>query len=176
MSSWLLLIYTVPSAPTRLRASVWRDLKKAGVIYLRDGVAVLPQQTETLAAFQAVVAKIAEFGGEATLIEGARLDPDRAAAITAEATAARIAEYAEIGRDAEGFLVHIAREREHREFTFAEVEELEADLAKLKRWAGQVRARDHFASPEAGSVDALLERGEAALGAFLDETFAEAGS
>lgn len=176
VSTWLVLIYTVPSEPSRKRASVWRDLKKAGAVYLRDGVAVLPCREETLATFGAIAAKIAEFGGQATLLEDARLDPARAEAIAAEAAAARTAEYEEIGREAEGFLAHVAREREHREFTFAEVEELEADLLKLNRWAEQVRARDHFGSLAACSVAAVLERGEAALGAFLDETFAEAGS
>src|SRR5215207_2681394 len=172
-ASWLLLIYTVPTEPSRKRASVWRDLKKLGAVYLRDGVAVLPHRDETVAAFRTVAAKIIEFEGQATLVENARLDPGRAAAIAAEASAGRTAEYEEIGREGEGFLAHIARERDHREFTFAEVEELEADLLKLKRWAEQVRARDHFGSPAAGPVAAALERGEAALGAFLDETFAE---
>ena len=37
IDSWLLLIYTVPSQPSRKRAAVWRDVKKAGAVYLRDG-------------------------------------------------------------------------------------------------------------------------------------------
>ncbi len=175
MASWLLLIYIVPSEPSRLRASVWRDLKKAGATYLRDGVGVLPQGEATLETFRAIAAKVAEFSGQATLVEGACLDPAREEAIVAEARAARTAEYEEIGREAEGFLEHVAREREHREFTFAEVEELEADLTKLKRWAEQVRARDYFGSGAASGVDDLLERGEAALGSFLDAAFAQVG-
>jgi hypothetical protein len=174
--NWLLLIYVVPSEPSRKRAAVWRDLKKAGAVYLRDGVAVLPQRAETLATFQRVANRIADFGGQATLVEDARLDPEREAAIVAEARAARTAEFEEIGRDVEGFLDHIARERAHREFTFTEVEELEADLIKLKRWTEQVRARDYYDSAAGTAVDALLARGEAELGTFLDDTFEEAGS
>ena len=59
---WLLLIYTVPSQPSRLRATVWRELKKAGAVYLRDGVAILPQRDETLAVFQAIAGRIGAFG------------------------------------------------------------------------------------------------------------------
>jgi hypothetical protein len=174
--NWLILIYVVPSEPSRKRAAVWRDLKKAGAVYLRDGVAVLPQREDTLATFQAIAAKIAAYGGQATLVEKARLDSEREAVIVAEALATRTSEFEEIGRDVEGFLDYIARERAHREFTFAEVEELEADLTKLKRWTEQVRARDHFDSAAAAVVDELLERGEAELGTFLDDTYEEAGS
>jgi hypothetical protein len=174
--NWLILIYVVPSEPSRKRAAVWRDLKKAGAVYLRDGVAVLPQREDTLATFQAVAAKITVYGGQATLVEKARLDPEREAVIVAEALATRASEFQEIRRDVEGFLDHIARERAHRELTFAEVEELEADLTKLRRWTEQVRARDYFDSAAAAVVDELLERGEAELGTFLDDAFKEAGS
>src|SRR5215207_6207963 len=93
--TWLLLIYTVPSEPTRLRATVWRELKKVGAIYLRDGVCVLPTRPETSAAFRVIAGRIAEFGGQVTLIEEARLDQDRAQSITAQANIARYDEYAE---------------------------------------------------------------------------------
>ena len=33
-AGWLILIYRVPSEPTRLRAAVWRRLKELGAIYL----------------------------------------------------------------------------------------------------------------------------------------------
>jgi len=32
---WLLLVYRVPSEPTRLRAAVWRRLKSLGAVYLQ---------------------------------------------------------------------------------------------------------------------------------------------
>src|SRR5438309_7457883 len=43
---WLLLIYTLPSQPSRKRAYVWRELKKVGAVYLRDGVAILPRRPD----------------------------------------------------------------------------------------------------------------------------------
>jgi len=68
---WLVLIYTVPAEPSRKRAFIWRELKKVGAVYLRDGVCVLPEGEATAAAFRAIAAKIEEFEGEATLIERA---------------------------------------------------------------------------------------------------------
>lgn len=169
--TWLLLIYTVPNEPSRKRATIWRELKKVGAIYLRDGVAVLPMRPETIEAFRGIAARVVEFEGQVTLVEDARLDRAREQAIVDQASGARAEEYAEIAREAEGFLSHVERESEHREFTFAEVEELEADLGKVKRWMAQVQARDYFGADGAAAVGDLLARGDAALAAFLDEAY-----
>src|ERR1700680_960102 len=75
---WLLLIYTVPAEPSRKRAAIWRDIKKVGAIYLRDGVCALPERPETIEAMRAIAARVVEFEGQATLVEAARLDPARA--------------------------------------------------------------------------------------------------
>lgn len=166
---WVLLIYTVPAAPSRKRASIWRELKKVGAVYLRDGVCVLPSQERALGCLRAIAARVEAFDGQATLVEAARLDPRRAEAIVAQSRGDRAAEYAELAGEAEGLLDHVRRETAHRAFTVAEVEELGADLAKLRRWAGQVRARDYFGGAEAARVDGLLARCGEALGAFREE-------
>jgi hypothetical protein len=171
--TWLLLIYTMPSKPPGKRAAVWRELKKVGAVYLRDGVAVLPDRVELRATFCAIAEKIAELGGQATLVEGANLDAEREAAISAQANANRQEEYAEVVRETEGFLDHVRREREHRELTFAELEEIEADLGKLKRWLAQIRGRDHFGAPTIDRMDELVEQCEAALAEFLEEAYAQ---
>jgi hypothetical protein len=168
-STWLLLIYTVPAEPSRLRATVWREIKKAGAVYLRDGVCTLPETPETAASLRAIATRVEELGGRATLVTGARLDDARAGWVAAQSREARKAEYEEIGREVEGFLAHVRRETEHREFTFAELEELEEDLGKLKRWVEQVRARDHFGGDAASQVDDLLRRCDEELGAFMEE-------
>ena len=170
--NWLLLIYTVPSDPSRLRATVWRELKKVGAVYLRDGVAVLPERDETRAAFRAIGDRIADFGGQATLVEGAVVNAEREATIIAQATRGREDEYAELASEAERFLGHVAHEREHREMRFAELEELEADLGKLTRWLAQIRNRDHFGAAGADHADALLVQCDTALAMFLQETYA----
>ena len=56
--NWRLLIYTVPAQPSRKRAFIWRELKKAGAVYLRDGVCALPERPETAAVLSAVAAKV----------------------------------------------------------------------------------------------------------------------
>jgi len=166
--TWALLIYTVPSEPSRKRAYIWREIKKVGAVYLRDGVCALPERAETTTALQRIAAKVGEFGGEATLVEAAQLDPKREQALTAASQTARTEEYRELARETEGFLAHIRRETKHREFTFAELQELEEDLGKLTRWTDQVRARDYFGDADAEQVAALLARCEEELAMFME--------
>jgi hypothetical protein len=172
-SPWLLLIYTVPANPTRKRAYIWREVKKIGAVYLRDGVCVLPERPDTIRAVQAIASRVHEFEGDATVVTGAIFDAPRGEVVVAALRSARADEYAEVTREAERLFEHISRETTHREFTFPELEELEEDLAKLRRWMSQVQARDYF--PEASmreSAERLLARCEAALAEFLEEAAA----
>lgn len=169
--TWLLLIYSVPAHPSRKRAAIWREVKRIGAIYLRDGVCALPERAETIAAARAIAEKVRAFEGTATIVRTAQLDEQSAETVVAQSRTARAAEYGEIAGDAEGFLDHVRRETEHRAFTFAELEELENDLHKLKHWSEQVRARDYFGSPEGEAVNAALARCDEALAAFLDEAY-----
>jgi len=168
-SPWLLLIYTVPSDPSRKRAYIWREVKKAGAAYLRDGVCILPERPETLAMTRTIGSKVEEFGGSVTVVRSALLEPARAEAVVAEFRAARADEYAEIAREAERLLEHVARETEHREFTYAELEELEADLSKLKRWCNQIRTRDYFPDGSESRARQLLRQCDRALATFLEQ-------
>jgi Protein ChrB, N-terminal len=172
-TTWLLLIYTVPAQPSRKRATVWREIKKLGAVYLRDGVCVLPQQPDTVSSLRSLSSRIEEMDGQACLVENAQLDAKRVEVLETEFRAARAEEYAEIGREAEQLLAHIARETEHREFTYAELEELEQDLGKLKRWTEQVHARDYFAESSYSDIQRLLERCDGALEIFLDQASAQ---
>jgi hypothetical protein len=173
-TTWLLLIYTVPAQPSRKRATVWRQIKKLGAVYLRDGVCVLPDQPDTLMNLRALASRIEEMDGEACMVEGAQLDEARVNALKAQFGAARSQEYAEISCEARQLLAHVARESEHREFTYAELEELEQDLSKLKRWTDQVRGRDYFNESSHDSVQKLLEQCERALEEFLERASAQA--
>ena len=153
---------------------MWREIKKLGAVYLRDGVCVLPEQPRNLTSMRALASRIEEMDGQASVVEHGRLDADRTEALTAQFHVARADEYAEISREAELFLTHVARETEHRDFTYAELEELEQDLGKLKRWADQVHERDYFGESSYTHVQALVKRCDLALEMFLERASEEA--
>jgi hypothetical protein len=155
---WLLLIYSVPSQPARARAYVWRELKKLGGVYLRDGVCALPDQASVRASLRLVANRVAtEYGGSATVAD-AHLEPAVAESVVRQSRAARVTEYADISHELQQFQAHVARESRHRMVDRLELQELRDDLRKLRRWFDQVRARDYFDADGSDAVAALLMR------------------
>lgn len=161
---WLLLIYSVPAEPSRKRAFIWREIKAVGAAPLRDGAYVLPDRPTTRVAADAIATRIRVYGGLATLAHRARLEATRSMEVVAQFRAASDGEYTEIRNAAEGLLEHLARESEHRNVTYADLQILAHDLAKLRRWRDQVRARDYFEAPVAGFAENALARCADALG------------
>src|SRR5919202_1592984 len=78
--AWALLIYTVPASPTSKRAAVWREVKRLGAVYLRDGVCALPDTAGARAGLEALAGRVQELGGEATVARGADLSSPTAEA------------------------------------------------------------------------------------------------
>ena len=69
------------------------------------------------------------------------------------------------------FLFHVSDESKHRRFSFSELERLEADLGKLRRWHSQIAARDFEEQGIRTEAGEMLELCDAELGAFLEEAF-----
>ena len=65
---WLLLIYRVPSEPSRLRSTVWRRIKSLGAIYLQNSAAALPASVGTERALRKLRSEILDMGGTAVLM------------------------------------------------------------------------------------------------------------
>jgi hypothetical protein len=114
--------------------------------------------------------------GQASLVTGASLDRARAEAVVEQFKTARAEEYAEIAGEAERLRQHIARETEHRDFSFAELEELEEDLAKARRWMDQVQSRDDFPDGSHLRAQRLLADRDEALAEFLETAAAQDSS
>ena len=161
---WLVLIYTLPPEPTRKRAFIWRELKKLGAVYLRDGVCVLPDQPATRQAMQALVERVRTFDGQATLVETSRMDELTATEVAGQSVAARGAEYAALRESASQFLDHVRRELRHRDFSASEAETLMEDLRKLRRWFEQIRARDYFVADGGAEAHVALTECESTIG------------
>jgi hypothetical protein len=160
---WLVLVYTLPAEPTRKRAFVWRELKKLGAVYLRDGVCLVPDQHATRQAMHAIVERVRAYEGQATLIEAATLDDLTVTEATLQVRAARAAEYDEVVGSGRELLAHVEREARHRDLPQLELEMLQRDVAKLRRWYEQIRTRDYFLSDAAGGAETALVECEAAL-------------
>jgi hypothetical protein len=163
VEQWTLLVYTVPSTPSRKRAAVWRAVKRLGALYLRDGVCVLPDTPQARVGLEGLAAQVAAEDGDATLVWDARLPAPTARTLQAELRRARQAEYAEVADTATALRLHLRHEGEHRPFRRAELAGLMADLSRLDRWLAQIAARDYLHDGDASTVAVSLAACRAAL-------------
>src|SRR5580692_485780 len=170
-TGWLLLIYRVPPEPTRLRSTVWRRIKSLGAIYLQNSVAALPASPANERSLRKLRREIVDMSGTAILLTAAALAGEsevRGAFLTA-----RNEEYAEIIDKCEDFLRQVQKEYDENHFTYAELEENEEDLLKLKNWFAKIVDRDVFRADRRPSTERALETCEQSLEAYAARVYAE---
>jgi hypothetical protein len=170
-NGWLLLIYRIPSEPTRLRAAVWRRLKGLGAVYLQNSAATLPAGTAAERALRKLRREIIEMGGTAVLMSCGVLVGE--AEVLASFQAARDDEYEEIIDKCQDFLGQLDKEYKAEHFTYAELEENEEDLVKLRNWLAKVTDRDVFGAPKRAATLEALVTCEHALEEYAARVYAE---
>ncbi|WP_377267680.1 Chromate resistance protein ChrB [Peterkaempfera sp. SMS 1(5)a] len=170
---WLVLVYKIPAEPTRLRAGVWRKIKGLGAIYLQNSVAALPVGPSGERALRLLRNEIVEMGGSASLLESSVLGGG--SEIEDAFNAARDDEYEEIVDRCEDFLRQIEKEYRAEHFTYAELEENDEDLVKLRNWFAKVEARDVLGASGKASAVAALERCAQVLDEYAARVYAEEG-
>jgi hypothetical protein len=170
-SGWLLLIYRVPPEPTRLRSTVWRRIKSLGAIYLQNSVAALPASTANERALRKLRREITDMSGTAMLMSCSVLAGE--AEVRAMFQAARNDEYEEIVDKCEDFLRQVQKEYDENHFTYAELEENEVDLVKLKNWFAKIIDRDVFGASGRAACEESLEKCEQSLEAYAARVYAE---
>jgi hypothetical protein len=134
---WVLLVYRVPREPSRHRVAVWRKLRDLGALYLRDGVAALPEDAVTREQLEWLQLRVKEAGGEATLWEGR------------PGTVAEEAELVEAFRSSreEAYRTIIAEADHMRRKAQIGGSGVLEQLGKLEREFRAERRRDYFRSP-----------------------------
>ncbi len=170
---WLLLIYRVPTEPTRLRAAVWRRLKSLGAIYLQNSAAALPASAPAERALRKLRHEILDMSGTAVLLSCTVLagEPDVLAAFQA----ARNDEYDEVLDKCQDFQEQIRKEYAAEHFTYAELEENEVDLVKLRGWLAKIVDRDSFGASGRAVTEEALAGCEQALEEYAARVYAEEG-
>lgn len=170
-SSWLLLTYKVPPEPGAKRIAIWRKLKAMGAVYLQNGVCLLPKTDDHLRRLKVIENEIAEIGGDAVLLETAGPDRAQEQKVIERFTADRDEAYREFLGKCADFEAEIARETEAEHFTYAELEENDEDLEKLKGWLGKIRKLDFYKAPLSTEADLRLEHCAALLDAYAKRVF-----
>jgi hypothetical protein len=168
---WLLLVYRIPSEPTRLRAAVWRRLKSLGAVYLQNSAAVLPASDAAERALRKLRHEILDMNGTAVLLSCSALVGE--SDVIALFQAARNSEYEEILDKCQDFHTGLDKEYAANHFTFGELEENEVELVKLRNWFAQVQARDAFSAPSAPTAAEALDKCADALELYAARVYVE---
>jgi hypothetical protein len=170
---WLLLVYRVPSEPSRLRATVWRRIKSLGAIYLQSSAAALPAGTAAERALRRLRSEILDMAGTAVLLSCEVLAGE--ADIRSQFQEARDDEYEEIVDKCADFIAGIDKEYREAHFSYAELEENEVDLVKLRTWLQRVKERDVFGAAGLQQAVSSLAECEEKLEAYAARVYAEEG-
>jgi hypothetical protein len=165
------LVYRIPSEPTRLRATVWRRLKGLGAIYLQNSVAALPANANSERALRKLRHEITEMSGTAVLMLSTVLVGE--STVLGVYQEARTDEYEEILDRCRDFLAGLEKEYAANHFTYAELEENEVDLTKLQSWFDKIISRDEFGAPGRDAAHDSIAACSQALEAYAARVYAE---
>jgi hypothetical protein len=166
-----LLIYQLPKGSSSARTTVWREVRRLGVLSLQHAVCLLPLSEENRAAYERIARRVEEYGGEASILETASPSDAWHERTVSRFNAARDEEYEEVVDETERFREEIERERRKGKFTFAELEDEESNLERLRRYLAQVEARDAFGADGRTRAAAEVERCAEVLEAFAREIY-----
>jgi Protein ChrB, N-terminal len=163
---WLIIAASAPSESSTLRVYLWRNLRGLGAHYLQPSVCLLPERPEVVRRVARLLERVRREGGALRLLHVRLEEPGEEEALLAAFRAERAEEYAEVVSRTPAFLGELAAERARGRVNYAEVEESEADLARLRAWLGKIRARDYFEAPGRAEAEAALEDCARALADF----------
>lgn len=170
-NAWLLLTYKVPPEPAARRIALWRKLKAMGAVYLQNGVCLLPKTDDHLRRLKVVENEIEEAKGEAVLLETVGLDRTQEQKVVGRFTADRDEAYREFLGKCADFEAEIERETAANHFTYAELEENDEDLEKLKGWLAKIRKLDFYNAPLSAEADTRFQHCVLLLEGYAQRVF-----
>ena len=150
-TSWLLLLYRLPTRQKTERVAVWRRFKKIGAIQLKTSTYLLPDCPPQYEHFQWLAQQIRDFGGDATLVRVREIEGMPKEKLIALFNRTRDAEYVAIKKSLQAFL---GRGRK------VDPETRAAELERLTRQFRGIRDIDFFQSSQGQDVQMLLRRAE----------------
>jgi len=97
----VLLNYRIPREPSTPRITIWRKLKRLGIVQLGDGLVALPHDARTQEHLEWIAEQVREAGGEAIVWTATPTMRRHGAAIAKQLRDERDGEYAALLEDIE---------------------------------------------------------------------------
>jgi len=143
---WLVLNYNLPTEPSRPRVAVWRKLKKLGAVNIQQSMWIMIYSDENYEILNKLSQDIESDNGTSFLMECIFYDEKHEERIVLIYNEMRNDEYKEFISECKKYLKELEKEISIKKFTFAELEEEEEELQKLKSWQKKIENRDLFHS------------------------------
>jgi len=172
---WLLFLPQLPASPSTLRVMVWRRMRAAGALGLQNGVWILPHTIQQVGYINEILRYLQEHNADGYIFKASTLSQPFEDELLEKFRSDRDEEYIEFSERCQALLTEIDRETHQGKFSFAELEETETDLDKLKDWLGKIKARDFFKADLQAAALRDLERCQAAYQAFANQVYASQG-
>jgi hypothetical protein len=150
-SSWLLLLFSLPTNRNTERVAVWRRLKKMGAVQIKTSTYLLPDETAQYEQFQWLAQQIRDYGGDSTLVRAQEIEGLTEDKVIAIFNDARAKDYAELRKSLQGFIT--GRKK-------MDAEAAASELERFTRQFREIREVDFFDSPRGHDVAMLLRRAE----------------
>lgn len=154
-TSWLLLLFSLPTNRNTERVTVWRRLKKMGAVQIKTSTYLLPDEPAQYEQFQWLAQQIRDYGGDSTLVRAQEIEGLTKEKVIAIFNDARAKDYAELRKSLQGF---IGRRKK------LDAETAAPELQRLMRQFREIRDVDFFDSPRGHDVAMLLRRAEGRSG------------
>ena len=155
---WMILVYKIPSHPTRLRAHIWRRLLRCGALYLQNSVCLLPATPEASENLRWLADEIEEMGGESHIFRAHAAGPRGDARLLS-----RFREVAAREREKVAAGLQALKRRLRGRLDLPAVEEAETEFRRLRLALLRCEQRDHFPGPGRGTPERLLRQVREAL-------------
>ncbi len=150
-TSWLLLLFSLPTNRNTERVAVWRRLKKMGAVQIKTSTYLLPDQPAQYEQFQWLAQQIRDYGGESTLVRAQEIEGLTKEKVIAMFNDARAKDYTELRKSLQSFVVRRKK---------INAETASAELERLIRQFREIREVDFFDSARGHDVAMLLRRAE----------------
>ncbi|WP_424357591.1 Chromate resistance protein ChrB [Methanocella sp. MCL-LM] len=172
---WLLLLSQIPSSPSSVRVMVWRRMKAAGAVSLHNGVWALPCSNKNQQFLNEIAAYLNAHEGNSSIFVAKAFTPDVEAGLLSAFNKNIDMDYTEFIDKCKDFLKEIETDIGQEKFTFAELDENEAELQKLVSWLRKIRARDYFGNEKVPEVAATMDSCRKILQTFARAVYANEG-
>src|ERR1700688_2637601 len=103
-TSWLLLLFSLPTNRNTERVAIWRRLKKIGAVQIKTSTYLLPDTPAQYEHFQWLAQQIRDYGGDSTLVRAQEIEGLNNEKVIAMFNDARAKDYGALRKALQSFI------------------------------------------------------------------------